>query len=242
MSMPRQKTSKRKASRLADVPDVLKPEHPWERQRGESEKTFQAFRHYLELGPERSLKAVAQECTKSIPLIKRWSAQWEWSNRVSQYTNHLAREIDQKAEKDRTKRLPYILSSWEVLARATFLASASLDMVLDENGFFDIAKARKTGGLHALGRLKVRRYIRRFKVGTPDEWEEETVVHELALRDKNYNIELLGRHHDLWTGEIKDPRGLLAEILGISKEQLLPTLGDWTPGRLLEPFEPPGSS
>src|SRR5262245_47879740 len=39
----------------------------------------------------------------------------------------------------------HLLSCREVLGIASFLASATLDMVLDEQGKFDINKARETG-------------------------------------------------------------------------------------------------
>ena len=49
------------------------PRKLWERMDGESAKAFAAFCAYLELGEERSIRAVSQEYTKSIPLLKRWS-------------------------------------------------------------------------------------------------------------------------------------------------------------------------
>ena len=39
---------------------------PWERQERESDKAFAAFRVYLEMGPKRSLRAVAQKLGKSV--------------------------------------------------------------------------------------------------------------------------------------------------------------------------------
>lgn len=46
---------------------------PWERQKGESAQAYEAFVTYRDMGSERSLQAVSQRLSKSIPLIKRWS-------------------------------------------------------------------------------------------------------------------------------------------------------------------------
>ncbi len=56
----------------------------------ESSKAFAAFSMYLSLGPERSLEAVAQKCTKSSRLIKRWSRKFDWPGRVAAHAGHLA--------------------------------------------------------------------------------------------------------------------------------------------------------
>ena len=39
----------------------------------------------------------------------------------------------------------------------------------------------------------------------------------MELRDKNASVELMGKHHGLWTDEIKDPEAILSELLGIPK-------------------------
>lgn len=80
---------------------------PWERQKGESAQAYEAFSIYLNLGAERSLKAVAQQLSKSLPLIKRWSREKEWQERVRAYDNELEREARKKAiaaRKDMTER------------------------------------------------------------------------------------------------------------------------------------------
>ncbi len=55
----------------------------FEQQPKESAKAFAAFQTYLGMGPQRSLDAVSQKCAKSLPLLKRWSARWEWTLRVA---------------------------------------------------------------------------------------------------------------------------------------------------------------
>ncbi len=56
----------------------------------ESSKAFAAFNLYLNLGPQRSLAAVAQKLSKSGQLLKRWSTKFEWPARVQAYDAHLA--------------------------------------------------------------------------------------------------------------------------------------------------------
>ena len=55
---------------------------PWERQSGESPRRFAAFQVYRDAGPGRSLRTCARQCSKSVGLVCRWSAQDGWQNRV----------------------------------------------------------------------------------------------------------------------------------------------------------------
>jgi hypothetical protein len=74
---------------------------PWERQKGESAQAYEAFVTYRDMGSERSLQAVSQRLSKSIPLIKRWSREKNWVERVRAYDNELEKEARAKAVKDR---------------------------------------------------------------------------------------------------------------------------------------------
>jgi hypothetical protein len=64
--------------------------HPFEQSERESGKAFAAFSLYLSLGPDRSIAAVAQKLSKSIPLLKRWSVRFDWGGRVAAHAAHLA--------------------------------------------------------------------------------------------------------------------------------------------------------
>ena len=74
---------------------------PWERQKGESEKAFEAFAAYRDMGPERSLRAVGQQLGKSKALMERWSVAHDWQERVRAYENELDKEARAKAVKGR---------------------------------------------------------------------------------------------------------------------------------------------
>ena len=74
---------------------------PWERQKGESEKAYEAFVAYRDMGEKRTLIAVAEKLGKSDTLIRRWKDRWEWKERVRAYDNGLEKEARAKVIKDR---------------------------------------------------------------------------------------------------------------------------------------------
>lgn len=72
-------------------------EQPWERQMGESAQAFEAFFLYLEMGTDRSIRAVSQELGKSRTLIDRWSRTYKWVERCRAWDNHLQHEAKKAA-------------------------------------------------------------------------------------------------------------------------------------------------
>jgi hypothetical protein len=62
----------------------------FEQQPKEGARAFEAFSVYLNLGPGRSLAAVAQKLAKSKQLLKRWSAKFDWPGRVQAQAAYLA--------------------------------------------------------------------------------------------------------------------------------------------------------
>jgi hypothetical protein len=69
---------------------------PFEKQPRESAKAFAAFSLYLSLGAERSTREVGKQLGKSEGLIERWSAKFDWRNRVAAHAAHL-KEVERKA-------------------------------------------------------------------------------------------------------------------------------------------------
>ena len=63
----------------------------FERQPGETEKAFAAFRVYLGLGAQRSARLVGEQLGKSPHTVEKWAAKWGWSRRVAEHGAHLAR-------------------------------------------------------------------------------------------------------------------------------------------------------
>lgn len=74
---------------------------PWERQKEESEKAFEAFTVYRDMGEKRTYAAVAEKLQKSSSLIRRWKDRFEWRERVRAYDNELEKEAMAKAIKER---------------------------------------------------------------------------------------------------------------------------------------------
>lgn len=72
-------------------------EQPWERQKGESAQAFEAFFLYLEMGADRSIRAVSQELGKSKTLIDRWSRTHNWVERCRAWDNHIQHEAKKAA-------------------------------------------------------------------------------------------------------------------------------------------------
>lgn len=67
----------------------------WEQQPRESEQAYAAFLIFRDLKKgERSNPKVAQECAKSLSLIKRWSGDWFWRPRVAAWDEHAQGEAD----------------------------------------------------------------------------------------------------------------------------------------------------
>ena len=56
----------------------------------EGNKAYAAFRVYLEMGPQRSLRMVSEKLRKSEGLLQRWSSRYGWPERVGAYGTHLA--------------------------------------------------------------------------------------------------------------------------------------------------------
>lgn len=81
------------------MPSYTNSTAPWERQKGESEKAYEAFSLYLKLGAERTISAVVKELKKSRSLIDRWKDRWDWEERVREYDNDNERKAKKEAEK-----------------------------------------------------------------------------------------------------------------------------------------------
>lgn len=103
-----------------------------------------------------------------------------------------------------------IMASMEALRMTSLLARASLDDILDVRGKFDLEKARRTGAIYAVRKLTF------YRTGQ---------IRSVELRDKNASIELMGKHHGLWSQDWEDPLDRLAELLKIPRG-LLPAKFD----------------
>jgi hypothetical protein len=61
---------------------------------GESERAFEAFRAYFELGPRRRFAAAARKVGASQRTVKRWASDFDWRGRIKSLA---ARAVEQSA-------------------------------------------------------------------------------------------------------------------------------------------------
>ena len=69
------------------------PAQPWERQPKETDKSFEAFATYRDMGTDRSYVKVAQRLSKSQTIIKRWGVTHNWVNRIEAWNDEQDRII-----------------------------------------------------------------------------------------------------------------------------------------------------
>jgi HSP90 family molecular chaperone len=81
----------------------------WLRQANESAKAYEAAREYFELGANRSIEAVSQKLSKSIPTLKDWSRKYDWVERAKAYDAYQL-ELQEKA---REKAAQVEAEKWE---------------------------------------------------------------------------------------------------------------------------------
>ena len=73
-------------TQAASIPDLF-PRCP-----GETPRAFGAFAAYLQLGPARSLQALADKLGESPGTVRNWSSKYDWANRVHAYHSGILQE------------------------------------------------------------------------------------------------------------------------------------------------------
>jgi hypothetical protein len=76
---------------------------PYARLPKESEEAYEAFLIYRDMGKERTIEKIIQTLTKSLPVLKSWSAKHGWVERARVWDNHLQAEKDKLALEDALK-------------------------------------------------------------------------------------------------------------------------------------------
>ena len=71
----------------------------------ESNKAYEAFCIYRDLGAGRTLKAVARKLQKSYTIIRRWKVEWNWGERAGAWDNCIAEQAIKKAAGEYAKML-----------------------------------------------------------------------------------------------------------------------------------------
>ena len=107
---------------------------PWERQPGESAVAYAGFRVYLELGPTRTLIAVARQLEKNRSLIYRWGERHSWRDRAYLWDRAQARETEAALAQEREAALGRPLQDASRVQRLSMAKISSLVIRDPESG------------------------------------------------------------------------------------------------------------
>ena len=103
----------------------------WERREGETNKQFEAFCVYRDLGIDRTQRKVSEQLRKSEALISRWASINNWTERVRAYDDEqdrLNRIAQQKEIAQMRKRHAGIASKMLETAQAALEVIDPLDV------------------------------------------------------------------------------------------------------------------
>jgi hypothetical protein len=120
----------------------------WDRRDNETGPAYEAFRAYLELGPERSLAKVGAKLGKSKALMDRWSARHDWADRAQAFDQQGYRRRDDAhldAIASRAKRQAELAQlAEEALSTVTlsFLRKVQDAQALNEDPFAGVSMDR----------------------------------------------------------------------------------------------------
>jgi hypothetical protein len=97
---PNRKKHIRRMYQLHGTPEGPTLVEMWEKQDKETDEKFQAFRTYLEMGEERSFKAVAEKLGHKQTTVYSWSWEWSWKARVTAWDRYEWRQLRKAHLKD----------------------------------------------------------------------------------------------------------------------------------------------
>ncbi len=87
----------------------------WERLETDTDKSFQAFCIYRDMGVKRSLRKVADKLSKSETIINRWSFTHNWVERTSAYDDYQATLRKERKERKQIEIEDNVLSDYDFL-------------------------------------------------------------------------------------------------------------------------------
>ncbi|MFN7139278.1 MAG: hypothetical protein ACK4UN_08065 [Limisphaerales bacterium] len=186
---------------------------PFEQQPRESAKAFAAFREYLEMGPERSMAAVAKKLAKSEQLIRRWGYKYDWTARVKTHAAHLA-EIERLAiEGLATEKAVEWVKTHDALKREAWRKGEELMKQCD--ALLALwKKASRPPGFESLIRgIELAFKLKQFAAGLPSEVKE---VHQTF--DGKLEIE--------WEVALRKAYGKPETVVTVEPEALPPKEGE----------------
>lgn len=131
-------------------------------------QAYQAFMTYLMQGQDRKVEDAARILEKSVPLMRRWSAQWQWRLRAAAYEEHylLLRLESMEADRD------------DMFLRHKALASTAMVIIEAKfNELISLLRPDEDGNVKGLG----------------EEFKPDTLVRLFAEAVKVDRMSVLGR-------------------------------------------------
>ena len=140
----------------------------WERQEGETNKQFEAFCIYRDMGIDRTHRKVANELGKSTNLIHRWASMNDWTERVKAYDD----------EQDRLNRIAQQKEIAQMRKRHANVASKMIEKALEALEAID---ALDVGAGNVSRLVEVATKVERISRGDVSDVIEERVAAEPAM-------------------------------------------------------------
>src|ERR1035437_1626653 len=154
---------------------------------GESDRAFEAFRAYLELGPRRRYLAVGRKVGVSLRTVKRWAVDFDWRRRIQSHTAQCAEQSTQfETAVQREELLDVAARVRAFRERQYALADAILDVAeryLERVEDEDLEQLRFSDACKALDLAsRIARHIGETAAATPDHslWDQLTALLDQA--------------------------------------------------------------
>lgn len=101
----------------------MKSSNPiWERLETDTEKSYEAFCIYRDMGARRSLRKVAEKVygksTVNLRYVEEWSTNHNWQERVAAYDAYLAEERRKRKEQERVRIEGNVLKDYHAMRKA----------------------------------------------------------------------------------------------------------------------------
>jgi len=92
---------------------------PWDKQHAETDKAFEAFRLYRDMGADRSQAKVAEEMDHNSPRhVERWASKHDWTDRIDAWTRHQDQRRQKKFQERQDEVLEMFYDHLEEIGRA----------------------------------------------------------------------------------------------------------------------------